>query len=192
MPIEYVNTGTTPLQPGYTHIECMVPVPAVVSQAVDLAADGAIINAFAGIPAGTLGEFDLQGILERRIFMFGTSGSDVSDMRTVLRKIEEGIIDTHISLDAVTGMAGFRDAIGHYRKAIDLDPRYASAYAALSQTWARMATGLALRLTMTMALSSASSPLPSSSSCPPNDKVMPDQSCSPAGKSLVRPRVSTQ
>ena len=38
--------------------------------------------------------------------------------------------------------AGFRDAIGHYRKAIDLDPRYASAYAALSQTWARMATGL--------------------------------------------------
>ena len=32
-------------------------------------------------------------------------------MRTVLRKIEEGIIDTHISLDAVTGMAGFRDAI---------------------------------------------------------------------------------
>ena len=111
VPIEYVNTGTTPLQPGYTHIECMVPVPAVVSQAVDLAADGAIINAFAGIPAGTLGEFDLQGILERRIFMFGTSGSDVSDMRTVLRKIEEGIIDTHISLDAVTGMAGFRDAI---------------------------------------------------------------------------------
>ena len=29
----------------------------------------------------------------------------------MLRKIEEGIIDTHISLDAVTGMAGFRDAI---------------------------------------------------------------------------------
>jgi threonine dehydrogenase-like Zn-dependent dehydrogenase len=89
----------------------MVPVPALVSQAVDLAADGAILNAFAGIPAGTTGEFDLQGIVERRIFMLGTSGSDVSDMRTVLRKIEEGIIDTHISLDAVTGMAGFRDAI---------------------------------------------------------------------------------
>jgi threonine dehydrogenase-like Zn-dependent dehydrogenase len=88
-----------------------VPVPARVAQAVDLAAEGAIINAFAGIPAGTTGSFDLQGIIERRIFMLGTSGSDVSDMRTVLRKIEEGIIDTHISLDAVTGMAGFRDAI---------------------------------------------------------------------------------
>ncbi len=43
--------------------------------------------------------------------MLGTSGSDVSDMRTVLRKIEAGIIDTTISLWAVTGMAGFGDAI---------------------------------------------------------------------------------
>lgn len=112
VPLKVINTGTTELQPGYTHLSCMVPVPALVSQAVDLAAEGAILNAFAGIPAGTLGEFDLQGIIERRIFMLGTSGSDVSDMRTVLRKIEEGIIDTHISLDAVTGMAGFEDAIG--------------------------------------------------------------------------------
>ena len=44
--------------------------------------------------------------------MLGTSGSDVSDMRTVLRKIEDGVIDTTISLDAITGMAGFADAIG--------------------------------------------------------------------------------
>ncbi|WP_026460384.1 alcohol dehydrogenase catalytic domain-containing protein [Schaalia suimastitidis] len=111
VPLEIINTGTTPLEFGYTHLSCMVPVPALVSQAVDLAADGAILNAFAGIPAGTFGEFDLQGIIERRIFMLGTSGSDVSDMRTVLRKIEEGIIDTTISLYAVTGMAGFVDAI---------------------------------------------------------------------------------
>jgi threonine dehydrogenase-like Zn-dependent dehydrogenase len=112
VPLRVVNTAESPLERGYTHLSCMVPVPALVAQAVDLAAEGAIINAFAGIPAGTLGEFDLQGIIERRIFMLGTSGSDVSDMRTVLRKIEEGIIDTHISLDAVTGMAGFEDAIG--------------------------------------------------------------------------------
>lgn len=111
VPITYVNTGDTALQYGFTHISCMVPVPALVSAAVDLAAEDSILNAFAGIPAGTKGEFDLQGIIERRVFMLGTSGSDVSDMRTVLRKIEEGILDTHISLDAVTGMVGFRDAI---------------------------------------------------------------------------------
>ena len=69
-------------------------------------------NVFAGIPAGTFGDFDLQGIIERRVFVLGTSGSDVSDMRTVLRKIEDGVIDTVVSLDAITGMAGFADAIG--------------------------------------------------------------------------------
>ena len=45
------------------------------------------------------------------MFVFGTSGSDVSDMATVLRKIEAGIIDTTISLDAVCGIAGFQEAI---------------------------------------------------------------------------------
>ena len=85
---------------------------AIVRQAVDLAGEGAIVNAFAGIPAGTFGDFDLQGIIERRVFVLGTSGSDVSDMRTVLRKIEDGVIDTVVSLDAITCMAGFADAIG--------------------------------------------------------------------------------
>lgn len=111
VPFEVVNTTQSDLQPGFTYVSCMVPVPAVVSQAVDLVGEGGIVNAFAGIPAGTLGTFDMQGIIERRVFLLGTSGSDVSDMRTVLDKIEKGIIDTHISLDAVAGMAGFADAI---------------------------------------------------------------------------------
>ncbi|WP_428638900.1 alcohol dehydrogenase catalytic domain-containing protein [Schaalia sp.] len=111
VPLEILNTSTSPLEYGYTYVTCLVPVPPLVSQAVDMCAEGAILNAFAGIPAGTFGDFDLQGIIERRIFMLGTSGSDVSDMRTVLRKIEAGIIDTTISLWAVTGMAGFGDAI---------------------------------------------------------------------------------
>ena len=111
MPLDIVNTSSTPLEFGYTYATCLVPVPALVSQAVDLLAQGGILNAFAGIPAGTFGDFDLQDIIERQIFMLGTSGSDVSDMRTVLRKIEDGIIDTTISLWAITGMAGFGDAI---------------------------------------------------------------------------------
>lgn len=109
--VRAINVAETDLESGYTHINVMVPDAALVAEAVDVAVEGAIINAFAGIPAGTRAEFDLQGIIERRIFMLGTSGSDVSDMRTVLDKIEKGVIDTHISLDAVTGMAGFKDAI---------------------------------------------------------------------------------
>ena len=94
VPLDIINTASTPLEYGYTYATCLVPVPALVSQAVDLLAQGGILNVFAGIPAGTFGDFDLQGIIERQIFMLGTSGSDVSDMRTVLRKIEDGIIDT--------------------------------------------------------------------------------------------------
>jgi threonine dehydrogenase-like Zn-dependent dehydrogenase len=111
VPVRYVNTATEPLQAGYDYVTCMVPVPALVAQAVSLTAPGGVVNAFAGIPAGTYGELDLQHVVADRVFVFGTSGSDVSDMATVLRKIESGVIDTTVSLDAVTGMAGFKDAI---------------------------------------------------------------------------------
>ncbi len=109
--MRYVNTAATPLTGGYSYVTCMVPVPALVAQAVDLAAPGAIVNAFAGIPAGTYADIDLQHMVADRVFLFGTSGSDVKDMATVLRKIEAGIVDATVSLDAVCGMAGFADAI---------------------------------------------------------------------------------
>ncbi len=111
VPLRVINSVSSPLEPGYTYLTCLVPVPALLSQAVDLAGEGAIVNAFAGFPAGTLAELDLQGIIERGVFLLGTSGSEMSDMRSLLDKLETGALDTSISLDAVTGMAGFADAI---------------------------------------------------------------------------------
>lgn len=111
VPVRYVNTASTPLEAGYDYVSCMVPVPALVAQAAALTAPGGIVNAFAGIPAGTYGEVDLQHLVADHVYLLGTSGSDVSDMATVLRKIEAGVIDTTVSLDAVCGIAGFSDAI---------------------------------------------------------------------------------
>ena len=111
VPFRVVNSSSAPLEPGFTYLTCLVPVPALLAQAVDLAGEGAIVNAFAGFPAGTLAELDLQGIIERRVFLIGTSGSEMSDMRTLLDKLETQALDTSISLDAVCGMAGFSDAI---------------------------------------------------------------------------------
>jgi threonine dehydrogenase-like Zn-dependent dehydrogenase len=111
VPVRVVNSGTSPLQPGYTYLTCLVPVPAVLAQAVDLAGDGAIVNAFAGFPAGTMAELDLQHIIDCHVFLIGTSGSEMNDLARVLHKVEAGVLDTAISLDAVTGMAGFADAI---------------------------------------------------------------------------------
>ncbi|MCC6496355.1 MAG: alcohol dehydrogenase catalytic domain-containing protein [Propionibacteriaceae bacterium] len=111
VPVRVVNSASEPLQPGYTYLTCLVPAPAVLAQAVDLAGDGAIVNAFAGFATGTLAELDLQRIIERHVFLIGTSGSEMADLASVLQKVESGVLDTSISLDAVTGMAGFGDAI---------------------------------------------------------------------------------
>ncbi|HVT83042.1 MAG TPA: alcohol dehydrogenase, partial [Phycisphaerae bacterium] len=46
-----------------------------------------------------------------RLYMFGTSGSVIEDMRIVLRKVESDQLDTNTSLDAVSGMAGATDGI---------------------------------------------------------------------------------
>ncbi len=111
VPLRMVNSANEPLSPGYTYLTCLVPAPGLLSQAVDLATEGAIINAFAGFPAGTLAELDLQHIIESHVFLIGTSGSEMQDLRRVLEKVESGVVDTSISLDAITGMAGFADAI---------------------------------------------------------------------------------
>lgn len=111
VPVRYVNSTQTPLSGPYDHVTCLVPVPAVMASAVDLAGENSIVNAFAGIAAGTLVELDVQGMVERNVFILGTSGSELADMATVLGMIESGVLDTTIALDAITGMAGFADAI---------------------------------------------------------------------------------
>lgn len=111
VPVRFINSTSEALEGGYTYVTVMVPSTALLAQGVDLAGEGAIVNLFAGLPAGTHGDVDFQGMIERGVFLAGTSGSDIADMRTVLNKIENGDYDTSISLDAVTGMVGFADAI---------------------------------------------------------------------------------
>ena len=60
---------------------------------------GAIINMFAGIPAPTCHEIDLDALVEKRCFLFGTSGSETEHMRMVLKKVVSGRLDTAASID---------------------------------------------------------------------------------------------
>ena len=69
------------------------------------------INIFAGIPAPTKHDLDLDRYLEKRCFMFGTSGSTIEDMRIVLRKVERDQLDTNASVGAISGMSGATDGI---------------------------------------------------------------------------------
>ena len=89
----------------------MVPSPALAAEAVRLAGDGAIVDLFAGFAMGTRAPLDLDELVRKGVYMIGTSGSVISDMKAVLAKLEAGTLDTNISVDAVAGMEGVADAL---------------------------------------------------------------------------------
>jgi threonine dehydrogenase-like Zn-dependent dehydrogenase len=111
IPAAFLDSRTTRLEPGFSYVAVMVPAPPLVVQAVDLAGDGGRVNIFAGFAAGTRAAIDLDAVLAKGIYLFGTSGSRIPDMQAVLHKLERGELDTNISVDAITGMEGVTDAL---------------------------------------------------------------------------------
>lgn len=108
----FQNSRVTPPAEGdATYVGVMVPAPALVVQAVAMAAPGARLNLFAGFPVGTRASLDLNAVIGKGLYLFGTSGSEISDMRAVLGRLEDGRLDTNVSLDAVSGIAGVPDAL---------------------------------------------------------------------------------
>lgn len=106
VPLRLSNTQKAPLNEKFTYFALMAPVGALVAAAIRDSAAGAIINIFAGIPAPTRQDLDLDMYLAKGCFMFGSSGSEIRDMEIVLRKVEAGQLDTDCSVDAIAGMAG--------------------------------------------------------------------------------------
>lgn len=109
--LELINTKSQPLTGTFSYMALMAPVAALVAEAIKLAAPGAIINLFAGVPAHTKHPLDLDMYIQKKIFMFGTSGSTIEDMKIVLKKVEADQLDTNASVDAISGMAGAADGI---------------------------------------------------------------------------------
>lgn len=106
-----VNSRTAEVAPGFSYIALMVPSPALVGQAVTLAGSGCRINIFAGFATGTRAQIDLDRYVGQHCYFLGTSGSGIPDMKAVLHKVENGELDTNISLDAVSGFEGVADAL---------------------------------------------------------------------------------
>jgi D-arabinose 1-dehydrogenase-like Zn-dependent alcohol dehydrogenase len=109
--LRLVNTAKQPVTEKFSYFALMAPVGVLVANAIRDSLDGAIINIFAGIPAPVKQEIDLDAYIERRVYMFGTSGSVIRDMKIVLEKVTSGQLDTNTSVDAVSGMAGATDGI---------------------------------------------------------------------------------
>jgi L-sorbose 1-phosphate reductase len=109
--LRLVNSQREQLDETFTYFALMAPIGALVADAIQQADEGAIINIFAGIPAPTKHDLDLDAYIEKRCFMFGTSGSTIGDMLKVLDKVECDQLDTNASVDAISGMAGAADGI---------------------------------------------------------------------------------
>ncbi len=109
--LSLVNPQKTPVSDKFSYFAIMAPAGALVAQAVKDSVDGTIINIFAGIPASVKQDIDLDTYIASRCFMFGTSGSRLSDMKIVLEKVLSGQLNTNCSVDAVCGMAGAIDGI---------------------------------------------------------------------------------
>jgi threonine dehydrogenase-like Zn-dependent dehydrogenase len=111
VPVRMVNTQKTPLAEQFRYIALMAPVGVLVANAIRDSLPGCLINIFAGIPAPTKQDLDLDTYIANRCYMFGTSGSEIRDMKIVLGKVESGRMDTNCSVDAICGMAGAVDGI---------------------------------------------------------------------------------
>ncbi|MBW8035701.1 MAG: alcohol dehydrogenase catalytic domain-containing protein [Planctomycetes bacterium] len=96
---------------AFDYTALMAPVPQLVTQAVLDSSENAIINIFAGIPASVSGAIDLNTYIEKHLYLIGTSGSVLKDMKTVLAKVESGALDTDISVAAICGLDGAVDGI---------------------------------------------------------------------------------
>ncbi|MBL7215890.1 MAG: alcohol dehydrogenase catalytic domain-containing protein [Phycisphaerae bacterium] len=109
--LSLVNPQKNPLQEKFSYFAVMAPVGPLVAQAVKDSRKGTLINIFAGIPATGKQDMDMDTYIANQCFMFGTSGSRLSDMKIVLDKVLSGQLDTNCSVDAVSGMAGAIDGI---------------------------------------------------------------------------------
>ncbi|MHC4124349.1 MAG: alcohol dehydrogenase catalytic domain-containing protein, partial [Planctomycetota bacterium] len=89
---------------SFDYTAIMAPVPALVASAIKSTAKSGVINIFAGIPATVSGQIDLDTYIEKQLFLIGTSGSTLNDMKTVLAKVDSGRLDTDISVGAVCGL----------------------------------------------------------------------------------------
>jgi hypothetical protein len=84
----------------------MVPIPALVAEAVSQAGDNGIINIFAGIPVSVSAELELDVYIDKRLYFIGTSGSVLDDMKRVLARVESGRLNTNVCVGAVSGLDG--------------------------------------------------------------------------------------
>ncbi len=114
---EEMNAKIRELAPnGYNDVCVLAPVAPLVTQACGFAADNAIVNVFAGIPIGNPAQISLDDLC-RGVKIIGSSGSRISDLRRILEMVEDGELNTDMSVAAIGGLNSAREGLEGVRDA---------------------------------------------------------------------------
>lgn len=101
---------------GYNDVCVLAPVAPLVTQACGFASDNAIVNVFAGIPIGNPAPINLADLC-RGVKIIGSSGSRISDLRRILEMVENGELNTDMSVAAIGGLNSAREGLEGVRDA---------------------------------------------------------------------------
>ena len=96
---------------GFDDVVVLVPHAGVVSFAAKFLNAGALVNMFAGIPAGEAAELSVRDIAERQVRYIGSSGSTFDDMADTLRAAADGEFQPVAALAAVGGMNALKQGL---------------------------------------------------------------------------------
>lgn len=96
---------------GFDDVVCLVPVPAVIGQCSRFLGKRGVLNIFAGVPIGTMADLDLNAVIEKGVRYFGSSGSDIADLKKTLQMAEQGELSPNMAVAAIGGIEAVRDGL---------------------------------------------------------------------------------
>jgi hypothetical protein len=104
--VYFAELGRLAGEGGFDDIVVLAPSHRAVEEAAPYLAEGGVMNMFAGMPRGTLGQVNLGNLLAGRGRIIGSSGSSIEDLEHTLRKAERGDLRPNGSVAAVAGIEG--------------------------------------------------------------------------------------
>ena len=103
---------------GFDDIIVLASSVEAVKYALNFIAEGGVINIFGGIPKGNFVKILSKKICSEKIRIIGSSGSNISDMKKTLTKVEEKKINTNNSVFVIGGMNSLKKALLNVSKGV--------------------------------------------------------------------------
>ena len=96
---------------GFDDVVILVPAAAIAEHAMQFLNDGALVNFFAGIPAGTPAKFPVGDFVNRGVRLIGSSGSTFDDMYDTLQMSITSGFKPQSALAAIGGMNALKEGL---------------------------------------------------------------------------------